>query len=141
MSGSATIRANPSKRNQRSHDSGFAAVDGSATNGSAVDGGFAATPDAAGNTKKVETISLLSAALVLKGNFIELLPFALRPFLNPLAESALSEFACHFYAEKKQRKQSLIQIRSQALLRNSGLSFKPCLKYKRARVSRLSVMN
>jgi type VI protein secretion system component VasF len=30
-----------------------------------------------------------------------LLPFALRPFLTPLAKSALREFACHFYAEEK----------------------------------------
>jgi hypothetical protein len=100
MSGSATIRASPSKCNRRSNDSGFAAVSGKAF-GSAVDGGSAATPDAAGNTKKVESISPLSAALVLKVNFIKLLPSASRPFLTPLAESALHEFACHFYTEEK----------------------------------------
>jgi hypothetical protein len=77
MSGSVTVQASPSKCNWRSNDSGFtavggfAAVGGSAANGSAVDGSFAATPDAAGNTKKVETISPLSAALVMKVNFIE----------------------------------------------------------------------
>ncbi len=49
----------------------------------------------------METISPLSAALVLKVNFIELLPFASLLFLIPLAESALREFACHFYAEEK----------------------------------------
>ena len=101
MSGSATVRASPSKRSRRSNDSGSTAVGGSAANGSAVGGGFAATPDAAGNTKKVETVSPLSAALVLKASFIESLPNASRPFLTPLAESALREFACFFYAEEK----------------------------------------
>jgi hypothetical protein len=102
MSGSATVRASPSKRSQRSNDSGSAAIGGSAANGSAVGGGFAATPDAAGNTKKVETVcSPLSAALVLKVTFIESLPNASRPFLTPLAESALHKFACLFYAEEK----------------------------------------
>ena len=90
MSGSATDRANPSKRTRRTNDSGSAAV-----------GGFAATPDAAGNTKKEGSTSPLSAALVLKATFIESLPKASRPFLTPLAESALREFASHFYAEEK----------------------------------------
>ncbi len=103
MSGSTTVRASPSKRNQRSNDSSFAAVGGSAANGSAVFGGFAATPDAAGNTKKVEIISPLSAALVMKVNFIELLPTASHLFLTPLAESALREFTCLLYAEEKVR--------------------------------------
>ncbi len=101
MSGSMTIQASPSKHNRRSNYSGFAAVGGSAANGSALHGSFAATPNAAGNIKKVKTISPLSAALMLKDIFIELLPFASRPFLTPLAKSALREFACHFYAEKK----------------------------------------
>jgi hypothetical protein len=140
MPGSATIQENPSKHNQRSKDSGFAAVGGSTANGSAVDGSFATTLNAAGNTKKAEAISPLAAALVLKVNFIELLPFVSRRFLTPLAESTLCKFACHFYAEEKVKETSLIQILSQALLRNLGSSFKPCLKYKRARVSRLSVM-
>jgi hypothetical protein len=96
-----TIQASPSKHNRRSNYSGFAAVGGSAANGSALHGSFAATPNAAGNIKKVKTISPLSAALMLKDIFIELLPFASRPFLTPLAKSALREFACHFYAEKK----------------------------------------
>ena len=47
------------------------------------------------------TISPLLAALVLKVTFIESLPNASRPFLTPLAESALREFACLFYAEEK----------------------------------------
>jgi hypothetical protein len=146
VSGSATVQASPSKYNRRSNDSGFAAVgsfdaiSGSAVNGFAIDGGFATIPNAAENTKKVETISPLSAAMVLKVNFIKLLPSASRPFLTPLAESALREFACDFYAEEKAKEKSLIQIMSQTLPRNLGLSFKPCLKYKRARVSRLSVM-
>ena len=72
-----------------------------AANGSAIGGGFAATPDAAGNTKKEGSTSPLSAALVLKATFIESLPKASRPFLTPLAESALREFASHFYAEEK----------------------------------------
>jgi hypothetical protein len=100
MSGSTTVQASPSKHNQRSNGSGFVAVGGSTANGSAVDGSFAATPNAAGNTKKVETISPLSAALVLKVNFIESLPFASHPFLTPLVKSALREFACHFYTEE-----------------------------------------
>ena len=93
MSGSATDRANPSKRTRRTNDSGSAAV-----------GGFAATPDAAGNTKKEGSTSPLSAALVLKATFIESLPKASRPFLTPLAESALREFASHFYAEEKAKR-------------------------------------
>jgi hypothetical protein len=101
MSGSTTVQASPSKGNWRSNDSGFAAVGGSAANSSAVDGGFTTTPNAAGNTKKVETISSLSAALVLKVSFIDLLPFVSCLFLTPLAESALCKFACHFYAEEK----------------------------------------
>jgi len=50
---------------------------------------------------KVAIITPLSAALVLKVTFIESLPTASHPFLKPLAESALHEFACHFYAEEK----------------------------------------
>jgi hypothetical protein len=69
MSGSTAVRASPSKCNQWSNDIGFAAVDGSAANGSAVVGSFVTTPNAEGNTKKVETIPPLSAALVLKVNF------------------------------------------------------------------------
>jgi len=76
---------------------------GSAANGSAVGDGSAATPDTAGNTKKVVTVSPLSTALVLKVTFIQSLPNASRPFLTPLAESALREFACLFYAEEKVR--------------------------------------
>ena len=102
MSGSATDRENPSKHSQRANDSGFAAVgSGFAANGSAVGDSFATTPDAAGNTKKEGSTSPLSAALVLKANFIESLPKASRLFLTPLAESALREFASHFYAEEK----------------------------------------
>ena len=37
----------------------------------------------------------------MKVTFIESLPNASRPFLTPLAESALREFACLFYAEEK----------------------------------------
>ncbi len=106
----------------------FAAVGGSAANGSAVGGGFAATPDAAGNTKKVETISLLSAALVLKDNFIKLLPFASRPFLTPLPSPLYASLPVTSMQKKKQRKRSLIQTMSQALPRNLGSSFKTCLK-------------
>jgi len=49
----------------------------------------------------VAIITPLSAALVLKVTFIESLPTASHPFLKPLVESALREFACHFYAEEK----------------------------------------
>jgi hypothetical protein len=116
MSGSATVQASPSKRNRRSNDCGFAAVGGSTANGSTIGCGLATTPDAAENTKKVETISPLSAALVLKVNFIELLPFTSRPFLTPLAESALCEFAYHFFAEEtaKETKSDLNYISSSA---------------------------
>ena len=72
-------QANPSKCSQWANDNGFAAVGG----------GFAATPDAAGNTKKEGSTSPLSEALVLKANFIDLLSNASRLFLTPLAESAL----------------------------------------------------
>ncbi len=37
----------------------------------------------------------------MKVNFIELLPIASHPFLTPLTESSLREFACLFYAEEK----------------------------------------
>ncbi len=43
----------------------------------------------------------LSAALALKVIFIKSLPIASQPFLTPLAESVLRDFACHFYAEEK----------------------------------------
>jgi hypothetical protein len=49
----------------------------------------------------VGNTSPLKAALVLKVNFIELLPIASHPFLTPLAESILCKFACLFYAEEK----------------------------------------
>ncbi len=47
--------------------------------------------------------SPLSAALALKVTFIKSLPIASQPFLTPLAEFVLREFACHFYAEEKAR--------------------------------------
>jgi hypothetical protein len=89
------------KRTQRGKDSGSAAAGGSAANSSAVGGGSATPSGAAGNTTQVGSTSPLKAALVLKVNFIELLPNASRPFLIPHAESALREFACLFYAEEK----------------------------------------
>ncbi len=55
----------------------------------------------AGNTTSVLSISPLKAALVLKVTFIELLPTASCPFLTPLPESALHEFAAFFYADEK----------------------------------------
>jgi hypothetical protein len=101
MSGSATKARNPSKRTQRGNDSSSAAVGGSAANGFAVGGGSAAPSNAAGNTNQAGNTSPLKAALVLKVNFIELLPIASRPFPTPLAKSILREFACLFYAEEK----------------------------------------
>ena len=74
---------------------------GYTANDSANEGGFTATPDTERNTKKVETVSPLSVALVLKVTFIELLPNASHPFLIPLTESALREFTCLFHAEEK----------------------------------------
>jgi hypothetical protein len=44
---------------------------------------------------------------VLKVNFIESLPIASHPFLTPLAESSLREFACLFYAEEKAKETKL----------------------------------
>jgi hypothetical protein len=141
MSGPATVQANPSKCTHWSNDSGFAAViGGSAANGSAVGGGSAATCNASsGNAKKAATTLPLSAALALKVIFIELLPIASQPFLTPLAEFILREFACHFYAEEKARetKSNLNYVSSSA--KNSGLSSKQCRRCKRVRVSRLSI--
>jgi hypothetical protein len=92
MSRSATMNTNPSKHSQRvpKENGGFAAA-----------GGSAAHADTAGNTTSVLSISPLKAALVLKVTFIELLPIASRPFLTPVAESALREFAAFFYADEK----------------------------------------
>ena len=101
MSESATVRS-PSKRTRRNNDSGSAAVIGGfAANGSAVGGGSAASLDAAGNTISEGTLSPLKAALVPTATLIESLPIASRPFLTPLAESVLREFAALFYAEEK----------------------------------------
>jgi hypothetical protein len=101
MSESATVRS-PSKRTRRNNDSGSAAaIGGFAANGSAVGGGSAASPDAAGNTTSEGTLSPLKAALVPTATLIESLPIASRPFLTPLAESVLREFAALFYAEEK----------------------------------------
>ena len=103
MSESATRRS-PSKRSRGNKDSGSAAViGGSAANGSAVGGGFAASPDVAGNTIQNGTPSPLKAALVLKVTFLESLPLASQPFLTPLADAVLREFACLFYADEKAR--------------------------------------
>jgi hypothetical protein len=92
MSRSATMNPNPSKRSQRvpKEDGGCATAGGSATRA-----------DTAGNTTSVLSISPLKAALVLKVTFIESLPIASRPFLTPLAESALREFAAFSYADEK----------------------------------------
>jgi hypothetical protein len=71
----------------------------------AIGGVFAATPNAADNTKKEGSTSPLLAALVLKANFIKSLPNASHPFLTPLVESALREFAAsRFYAEEKRKR-------------------------------------
>jgi hypothetical protein len=85
-------RSNPSKCNRHGpeEDGGFAPVSGSA-----------APAVTAGNTICVENPSPLKTALVLKVAFIEFLPIASHPFLTPLAESALREFATFFYADIK----------------------------------------
>ncbi len=101
MSRSTTNARNPLKCTWRGNDSGSAAVGGSAANGFAIGGGSAAPSNAAGNTNQAGNTSPLKAALVLKVNFIELLPIASCPFLTPLAESILREFACLFYTEEK----------------------------------------
>jgi hypothetical protein len=93
MSRSATNnRSNPLKHNRHGpeEDGGFAAV-----------GSCAAPAVTAGNTIHVESTSPLKAALVLKVAFIESLPITSRPFLTPLAESALRKFATFFYADEK----------------------------------------
>jgi hypothetical protein len=100
MSGFTNNARNPSKRTRQGNDSGSTAVSGGATNGFAVGGGSAAPSNAAGYTNQAGNTSPLTAALVLKVNFIELLPIASRPFLTPLAESILRKFACLFYTEE-----------------------------------------
>ena len=92
MSRSATKNSSPSKRSRRAPEE-----DG----GCAAAGGSPARADTAGDTTSVPSISPLKAALVLKVTFIESLPIASRPFLTPLAESALREFAAFFYADEK----------------------------------------
>jgi hypothetical protein len=89
---------NPSKRTQRAPkvDGGFAAIGGYVARS-----GSATRADTAGNTTSVASILPLKAPLVLKANFIELLPIASHPFLTPLAKSALRKFATFFYAEEK----------------------------------------
>jgi hypothetical protein len=62
--------------------------------------------DAEGITTQAGSTSPIKAVLVLKVNFIVLLPNASRPFQTPLAKSALSKFACLFYAEEKAKKKS-----------------------------------
>ncbi len=101
MSISATNARNPSKCTRQGNDSGSAAVGGSAANGFAVGSGSTTPSNAAGNTNQAGNTSPLKAALVLKVNFIEALPIASRPFLTPLAEFILREFACLFYAGEK----------------------------------------
>ena len=101
MSDFATRRS-PSKRTRRNNDSGCAAaIGGSAANGSAVGGSSAASLDTAGNINSDGILSPLKAALMLKATSLESLPIASRPFLIPLAESVLREFATLFYAEDK----------------------------------------
>jgi hypothetical protein len=101
MSISATNVRNPSKRTQQGNDSGSAAAGGSVANGSAIGGGSATPSGAAGITTQTGSTSPLKAALVLKVNFIELLPNTLRVFLTALAKSALCKFTCLFYTEEK----------------------------------------
>ncbi len=97
MSRSATMSNNPSKCTRRApkEDGSFAAVSGYAARG-----GSAARTNTAGITTSVVIILPLKAALVLKANLIELLPIVSRPFLTPLAKSALREFATFFYPEE-----------------------------------------
>ncbi len=91
---------NPTKHTQRApkEDSSFAAIGGYAARG-----GSAARADTAGNTTSVASILPLKAALVLKAILIESLSIASRPFLTPLAKSALRKFATFFFAEEKAR--------------------------------------
>jgi hypothetical protein len=95
MSDSTTKRS-PSKRTRRNNDSGSAAVIGSS-----AASGSATSHNAAGNIIQDWIMSPLKAALMVKATLIESLPIASRPFLTPLAESVLREFACLFYAEEK----------------------------------------
>ena len=81
-----------------------------------INSGFAATPDAAGNTKKVETVSPLSAALVLKVNFIESLPNASRPFLTPLGGHPTGEELLAFIGgrRRKERQERVVALGGRA---------------------------
>jgi hypothetical protein len=92
MSRSATMNTNPSKCSRRVPEE-----DGSC----GATGGSAARANTAGNTTSVLSISPLEAGLVLKLTFIESLPIASRPFLTPLAKSALRKFTAFFYADEK----------------------------------------
>jgi hypothetical protein len=140
MSDSVTTRS-PSKCTQRSNDSSSAAViGGSAANGSTVGGGSAASPDAAGNIIQDRILSPLKAALMLKATPIESLPIASRPFSPPSPNPFYSSLPASSTQKRRRMKRSPIQTTYQALQRSSILYFKPCLKYKRVRVLRLSVV-
>ncbi len=95
----------------------------------------------AGNTICVESTFPLKAALVLKVAFIELLPIASCPFLTPIAESALRKFATFFYADEKAKETNSNPSYVSSSAKKLGIVLWPCQKYKRARVSRLSVTN
>ena len=69
--------------------------------GSAVGGGSAAPGKNAGNTNEVVTVSPLKAALVSQKVGLVSLPEASTPFLTPIAEKCLKEFATLFYPENK----------------------------------------
>ncbi len=82
---------------KRSHGNSSSAAAG----GFAANGGSAAPIKSAGNTKEVLTLSPLQAALVSQKVGLESLPDASTPFLIPIAEQCLKEFATFFYAEDK----------------------------------------
>ena len=70
-------------------------------NGSSAAGGSAAPDKTAGNTNEVVTVSPLKAALVSQKVGLESLPVASTPFLTPIAEKCLKDFATFFYTEDK----------------------------------------
>ena len=113
MSGLATAQTNAKRscKDNRSTNSGFAAV-----------GGRAAHTKNAGNTNNaLESTTTLLAALVLQKLSYALLPKVSHLFLLPIEEKTLCNFAIYFYAEEKQKGQSPTQITLRALQRSSTL--------------------
>ena len=86
---------NNAKRSQRNGSSAAGVY--------AADGVSAAPNKIAGNTNEVVTMSPLKAALVSQKVGLASLPEASTPFLSPIAEKCLKDFATFFYTEDKSK--------------------------------------